>query len=95
MKLWFCVYYILKVGGYLFIRPTGGNQLAIYNLTIIGHLKIVAYTVKAGDEYLKNLRFLCMPFYFTEIYHFICSFLILVYFSSTNVAENLKVFLSR
>ena len=27
----------------------------------------------------------------TEIYHFICSFLIFVYFSPTNFAENLKV----
>ena len=31
--------------------------------------------------------------YFTIIYHFICSFLSFVYFSPTNFAENLKVFL--
>ena len=36
-----------------------------------------------------------MSLYFTEIYHFICVFLILVYFSPTNFAENLKVSLSR
>ena len=36
-----------------------------------------------------------MPLYFTEIYQFIGSFWILVYFSSTNFAENLKVSLCR
>ena len=35
-----------------------------------------------------------MSLYFTEIYHFICVFLISVYFSPTNFAENLKVSLS-
>ena len=24
MELWFCVYYVLNVGGYLYISPTGG-----------------------------------------------------------------------
>ena len=38
--LWFCVYYIIKAVVYLYISPTGGNKLAIYNLTITGHLKI-------------------------------------------------------
>ena len=36
-----------------------------------------------------------MSLYFTEIYHFFHSFSILIYFSSTNFAENLKIFLSK
>ena len=36
-----------------------------------------------------------MSLYFTEIYHFICVFLVSVYFSPTNFAENLKISLSR
>ena len=44
MELWFCVYYVLKVGGVFMISPTGGNKLVIYNLAIIDHLKVLAYT---------------------------------------------------
>ena len=35
MRLWFCVYYVLKWAGYLYNSPARGNKLAIYNLTII------------------------------------------------------------
>ena len=33
--------------GYLYISPTGGNKLAIYNLTITDHLEVLAYTALA------------------------------------------------
>ena len=78
--------------GYLYASPSGGNKLAIYNLTIIDHLKDLAYTAQVVGTYKNDLRFLCMPLYFTEI---IICFRILIYFSSTNFAENLNVSLSR
>ena len=43
MELWFFVYHVLTVGGVSIFSPTGGNKLAIYNLTIIDHLAVLAY----------------------------------------------------
>ena len=40
-----CIMYLnLKWVGYLYISHTGDNKLAIYSLTIIDHLKVLAYT---------------------------------------------------
>ena len=41
MELW-CIMH-LKWAGYLYISSTGGNNLAIYNHTIIDHLTLLAY----------------------------------------------------